>query len=112
MNLNFYEKDIYAMELTDENGRITYLPVYTCGHCSQVVGINKDRVRPRNHCLSCNRLICDVNGICNSGVCVPLPKLARDHFEGGDRWVPYVNAIMKGATTLDEVEQLKGVVNG
>lgn len=106
-----YDKLIYAIELV-ENGKTSYLPCYTCGHCSSIVVLNKDRTRERKKCLQCMKLVCETNEICRTD-CIPLADLCRDHFEGAtEKWLPYVNAIMKGATTLSEVEQPKGVVNG
>ena len=109
--IGILDRQIYAMEQTD-GGKIHYIPCFTCGHCSSVVIVNKERVE-RRKCLHCMRLICGTNEICNSTQleCIPLGEVMRDHFEGASKWVPYIDAIMRGATTLDAVEQ-KGVVNG
>lgn len=95
---------------TDEMGRTVSYPTYTCGHCSSIVAMRPDRVRPRKKCLSCNRMVCD-NEICDpqAAGCTPIYGLADDHFEdkNSDRALR-ARAIMKGATTLEEVEKLKG----
>lgn len=78
---------------------------YTCGHCSNVVVMNEKRTRPRERCLACDSYICERNELCQVQ-CTPLHALARDHFEGGDKWGRLVPAIMAGAATKEDAAKL------
>lgn len=83
-------------------------PTYTCGHCSKIVVMRADRVRPRNHCFGCDSWICEENEICNTH-CTPLQAMSHDHFEGAGEHGKYVAAIMQGITKVDEAVE-KGLV--
>jgi len=80
------------------------LPTYTCGHCTSVVVMRPDRIRPREMCHSCMNPVCD-RPICHAQ-CTPLSALADDKFEGAGEKGRLVNAIMGGATTLEEASKL------
>lgn len=88
-----------------ENGQTTTRPTFTCGHCSNVTVMHPQRLRPRESCLSCGRWICEDKEICHVQ-CTPLNAMADDHFEQTGRHGSLVNAIMGGATTLDEAAKI------
>lgn len=102
------QKDIYDIEIS-QGGKMTSLPAYTCGHCSNVIVLRPERQRERKRCLSCMRLICEMSEICSSH-CTPLYELAKDHFEGAGEFGKYIPAIMVGVGTKEEAHQ-KGLVN-
>lgn len=66
---------------------------YSCGHCSQQIAMRSDRVRPREHCLSCDRYLCEKNAGCMKG-CTPIYDLARDRWQASDKWTLYLPEIM------------------
>lgn len=82
-------------------------PSYTCGHCSRIVIMHPERKRPRKTCLYCMRLVCDTE-ICDPqrAGCTPLYAFTSDHEPGDGPLARRVRAIMRGATTLAEVETL------
>lgn len=104
--------DIYEMEISgvDENGMpfSRSIPVYTCGHCSSVVALRKDRTRPRNDCLTCGRIICEKSEICNTH-CTPIHKLANNGDMQHPRFGKFIPAIMAGVTDVGEAEK-KGLI--
>jgi hypothetical protein len=90
-----------------QNGVTTCYPTYTCGHCTSIVVMRPDRQRPRLKCLFCGRIVCD-NEICSPAAsgCTPLYSLADDRFScGTSQLVNRAKAIMRGATTLGEIER-------
>lgn len=93
-----------------DGGRMSVIPTYTCGHCSDVVLMRPERTRPRVRCPHCWRFICEMKPICRAG-CTPLHELAKDHFEGSrsKEWGRFVPAIMAGATSEEEGLQ-KGLI--
>lgn len=107
-----YRNDIYEMEVWENDPffgvKCRMIPVYTCGHCSNIIALREDRFRERTRCLSCGRLICEKSEICNTH-CTPIHRLASDGFEGKGEWAKYVPAIMAGVTTKEEAQE-KGLV--
>lgn len=98
---------IYEITVS-QDGKTQYVPAYTCGHCTNVVILRPNRTRERKRCFSCDRLICEMNEICNAH-CTPLYSLAKDHFEGAGEFGKYVPAIMSGVSTIREAEE-KGLI--
>jgi hypothetical protein len=92
---------------TGENGepRMRKRFTYACGHCSNQVLMHDQRERPRLHCVSCDRWLCEQSELCHTQ-CTPLYTMARDGFEGMGSSGRLVPALMQGVTTLDEAERL------
>lgn len=77
------------------------IPTYTCGHCSRVVMMRADRTRERVRCTSCGKLLCEQSELCMTS-CTPIHALARDRFEGSEKWTRLVPALLGGAQTEEE----------
>ena len=77
---------------------------YTCGHCSNVIMMRPDRVRPRERCLACGRWLCEKSEICHTQ-CTPIHALAKDRFEARGNWTKYIGAIMQGVDSVAEAQQ-------
>lgn len=105
------KEEIYTIYIMDPSGKEEYRPCFTCAHCCAVVVLHRYRTRPRNRCMKCTRLICDQNEICLTH-CTPLHKLANDHFEAPSEWTEMVPAIMRGATTLAQAEEINSSLEG
>ncbi len=78
---------------------------FTCGHCSNIVVMRPDRVRPREMCFSCGKWICEKNELC-ALFCTPLTALADDGMEAPEKWKRLVPAIMGGANSVDQAVKL------
>jgi hypothetical protein len=114
VRLNFIEPDIYVYTITELDPatgtpKTREIPAFTCGHCTTIVGVRFDRVRPRTRCMYCRKLLCEVNELCMAG-CTPLHSMAKDRFETKGPWTQFLDPIMKGATTLEEAQA--GGLNG
>lgn len=70
----------------------------TCCHCSTIVVLNPDRLRPRNHCRKCDAYVCDKPEC--SFACVPMAKVLDQAQELAGRGViltnDIVDALMRG----------------
>ncbi len=97
------KNEVYFMEVHDGAVRRD-IPCYTCGHCTSIVALRNDRTRDRRTCHYCGRWICEKSEICNTE-CTPIYSLSDDHFETPGKWGKYVNAIMRGATKIEEAEK-------
>jgi hypothetical protein len=101
--------EVWISETTADGLSTTkHFYTYACGHCSNQVAMNTNRERPRNHCLGCDRWICEQSEICNAQ-CTPLYAIAEDGFQNTGNWGRLVPAIMNGARTLDEAKE-KGLL--
>lgn len=94
-----------VQEMTENGVQLRKYMTYTCGHCSAVVAMNAARTRARSRCIACDSLICETNELCHAQ-CTPLHALAKDHFEGEDKWTRLVPAIMRGASTKEEAQKM------
>jgi len=101
--------EVYFMEISD-GSQTRQIPCYTCGHCTSIIALRDDRTRSRTTCHACGRWICEKSEICNKD-CTPIYSLADDHFENAGKWGKYVNAIMNGATSIEEAEKA-GLITG
>ncbi len=81
------------------------IPTYTCGHCTDVVQMNPQRVRERTRCKKCMRLICERKQLCQMD-CTPMYAMSQDRFEGAGKHSRLVPAIMAGCSTESEAAQL------
>lgn len=86
--------------LTGEPVRYGLFAFYACGHCSGQQYLPSLHDTPSYRCGYCSRYLCE-SALCNAG-CTPLYSLAKDHFEGADKWTKLLPAIMAGATTPEE----------
>jgi DNA-directed RNA polymerase subunit RPC12/RpoP len=73
---------------------------YACGHCSGQTPLASVRDTPDYRCVYCSRYLCS-SALCNAG-CTPLYSLAKDRFEGAEKWTKLLPAIMRGATTPEQ----------
>jgi hypothetical protein len=78
---------------------------YTCGHCSNIVVMRPDRVKPREMCFSCGKWICGKSEVC-AKFCTPLVALADDGMEAPEKWKRLVPAIMGGANSVNQAIEL------
>lgn len=97
--------DLGELTMMDGDGRMVTYPTYTCGHCSNVVVMRKDRLRDRTKCLPCGKWLCEDKAICREQ-CTPLYRLADDRFENAGVHGKLLGAIMAGATTVEEGHSL------
>lgn len=97
-----------VIEIADGSGKVSYVPTYTCAHCTQVILMRPERTRERVRCTRCLRLICEKSELCRSQ-CTPLHEIAQDHFENAGEFGRLVPAIMQGITTIDEAQK-KGLI--
>ena len=91
-----------------ECGKTEVFPTYTCAHCNDIIIMRPDRVRPRQRCFKCFKMICGTKDICTVD-CTPLYEMSRDHYEGAGDWAKWVNAIMAGEVDTS-VAREKGLV--
>ena len=100
---------VYTIEIHSLGGKVESRPCYTCGHCSNIVIMRGDRLRPRTPCLGCGRLTCEQSEICQT-YCTPIHRLADNGEMGDAKWGKFIPAIMSGVTSVKEAEQ-KGLIN-
>lgn len=84
-------------------GKRTY-PFYSCGHCSTPIAFHPYRTRPRVHCFSCDRYLCEKNHGCMKG-CTPIHALARDQWMADDKWLEHLPEIMGTAPVNNAIHQ-------
>lgn len=98
--------EIYPIQIGMEDGRVREEFAYTCGHCTHVVVLNKERARPRLTCFECGRWICERGDVCTKQ-CTPMYRLADDHFEAPEKYKKMLPAIFAGVTSVAEAEEKK-----
>jgi hypothetical protein len=108
------KNEIYPIHMSgvDANGMFFQKEdwAYTCGHCTNVVVMRPDRLRPRTTCKACGRWICEKSELCNLD-CTPMYSLAEDHFENAGKYGKFVSAIMKGHTKVEDAQK-EGLIIG
>lgn len=107
--LGYYMRDERAsgIPIGTTNSCLFETDTYTCSHCSAVVLLNKDRVRPRYRCTGCSHLICDPCAAIKSAgaACVTIDELVHEMVAGRAIESPYLpGAIASGEEAVRQAE--------
>ena len=86
------QKDLGYLRVDNRlsGGALLEASTFTCTHCSMVVVMNTDRMRPRTKCRGCQHLICDNCAAAYSQTqqCELLARRIDEQFEAVSRGLP------------------------